>query len=239
LKDAVAPLVIVAHEAEAIREAALRIVREAGYRTAAVEDGHGALALLEGGEIPAALIVDVALPGRLGYELCEDIRQRGLSTRVILVASVYSRTAYKRKPTSLYGADDYVEQHHIPDKLGPKLARLVPAPRPQPERDIHDATNLTSVERAEIKTIRTAGEDRLEPAHEDLQSIARVIVADVLLYSGRAVEEGIRAGDLAERLGHDLVVARDLFERQAGRPSSPHDYIGEALAEFVATRKQR
>ena len=48
---------------------------------------------------------------------------------VILIASVFNKTAYKRTPHSLYGADDYVEQHHIPDMLPVKLARLIGLPR--------------------------------------------------------------------------------------------------------------
>ena len=52
------------------------------------------------------------------------MRRRAPTTRVVLVASIYNRTGYKRRPTSLYGADDYVEQHHIPDALVGKLERL-------------------------------------------------------------------------------------------------------------------
>jgi hypothetical protein len=32
---------------------------------------------------------------------------------------------YKRTPTNLYGADDYIEKHHIPDSLVNKLRKLI------------------------------------------------------------------------------------------------------------------
>ena len=94
----------------------------------AVGEGRAALAALE--RRPAALVLDVALPAVHAYEIVEEVKRRAPDTRVVLVASIYNRTGYKRRPTSLYGADDYVEQHHIPDALLVKLERLIgPAPR--------------------------------------------------------------------------------------------------------------
>ena len=75
-------------------------------------------------------MLDVALPTVHAYEIVEEVKRRAPETRIVLVASIYNRTGYKRRPTSLYGADDYVEQHHIPDALLTKLERLIgPAPR--------------------------------------------------------------------------------------------------------------
>ena len=47
---------------------------------------------------------------------------------VVLVASVYRPTGYKRRPTRLYGADDYIEIHHLGDALSVKLRRLLGLP---------------------------------------------------------------------------------------------------------------
>lgn len=238
--------VIVAHETEAIREAALRVVREAGYEGVGVADGESARALVTSPPHPAAIVVDVGLPRVMGYELCEEIRRRALPVRVVLVASVYSKTAYKRRPTTLYGADDYVEQHHIPDQLALKLARLVPAPRPPPPRDVHDPFALTPAERAEVETIRRQGEGRLafsygsrEEALERARRLARLVVADALLYNGESVERGLFEGDLERRLERDLEACRELLAlRVPAEIAAGHDFIGAALAEFVASRRK-
>ena len=120
--------IVVAHESEPIREAIRRLVSTRATRCTPSAKGKAALAALA--QRPAALVLDVALPEVHAYEVVEEAKRRAPDTRVVLVASIYNRTGYKRRPTSLYGADDYVEQHHIPDALLVKLERLIgPAPR--------------------------------------------------------------------------------------------------------------
>ncbi len=118
------PRVVVAHDSETIREAVRRLLADAGYAVRAVSDGNQAMKLLRA-ERPQALVLDVAIGGLFAFEVLEALRSESLPTRTVLIASVYNRTGYKRRPTTLYGADDYVEQHHIPDSLVPKVARLV------------------------------------------------------------------------------------------------------------------
>src|SRR5690606_33684975 len=76
----------------------------------------------------SAMVLDVALPGTLAcYELIQ-LAKTGLPqpiSAVVLVASVFRRTSYKRRPTSLYGADDYVELHRLGDQLPGKLWYLL------------------------------------------------------------------------------------------------------------------
>ncbi len=134
-------MIVVAHESEPIREVTRRLLAQAGWPVEAVADGRAARATLERSAPPRALVLDVALPGVHAYELVEEVRRRALDVRVVLIASIYNRTGYKRRPTSLYGADDYVEQHHIPDALVGKLARLVgPPPTPPPPATAHADT---------------------------------------------------------------------------------------------------
>ena len=148
-----APLIVIAHESETIREAISHQVAEAGYRVRSVGGGRALRAELE--LSPAALVLDVALPEVHAYEIVEEAKRLLSAPAVVLVASIYNRTGYKRKPTSLYGADDYVEQHHIPDQLLPKLERLVGrAPR-------HVDPPPAHIETEESRKIRDAGERRL------------------------------------------------------------------------------
>jgi len=244
------PVVVVAYEAGPIREAAVHAVHSAGYQVVEVNDGAAALAALGATPAPAALVVDVGLAGRAGYELCDEIARRGLVTRVVLIASVYSRTAYKRRPTSLYGADDYVEQHHIVDMLASKLARLVPAPVPPPVRNVHDRSTLTDAEVRDGDAIRAAGTARLAAdqgladATERACKLARIIVADLVLYNGTEVEQWLAAGGpgaaerrLPSRVLTDLDEARRLFSLGVPRDvARQRDFVLEALMEFLGNR---
>lgn len=244
-----APRILIAHEEPAIREAATHAAQSAGYDAIAVADGDRALGVLLGSPTPAALVVDVGLPARAGYELIADIARHGLGTRVVLIASVYSKTAYKRKPTTLYGADDYVEQHHIVDMLASKLAALVPAPVPPPLRSVHGAQGLPPDVRRESDHLRAHADERLhvEPGHVDAvaraESLAQVIVADLVLYNGTEVEQWVRdrdrrsGGALPARVLSDLDEARRLFEMAVPRDvAGRRDFVLEALMEFLEHR---
>jgi len=238
--------VVVAHELDEIREAALRIVGELGWPAVGVTDGGQALAAVLGEPTPRGLIIDVALPGRAAYEVVEEIRARALEVRVVLVASVYSKTAYKRRPTSLYGADDYIEQHHITDALAEKLAKLLGGPG-VPHKDVHDPLSLTPAEHEELARIRGAAEAQLEwprgGGEAEARRIARVIVCDLLLYNGAVVADalmGAGRADVERRLARDLDTARGLL----GVCVPPElmargDLVADTLAELLGRVEER
>lgn len=128
------PLVLIAHDSSVVAEMIAGALREAGMRSDYAPNGLEALK--KATELkPQAMVVDVGLTGIYGFELCERLKSDPGTKliKIILLSSVYGLTAYKRAPVTLYGADDYIEKHHIPDQLVPKLKRLlsgetVPAP---------------------------------------------------------------------------------------------------------------
>ncbi len=90
-------------------------------------DGEEALQKIRGIR-PDIAIVDVALPKVFGFEVCETVKNDPSlkETKIILLAAIYDKTRYKRNPDSLYGADDYIEKHHIHDRLLNKIWEMVP-----------------------------------------------------------------------------------------------------------------
>jgi CheY-like chemotaxis protein len=226
--------VLVVHDTEAIREAIVRLLDEAGYRPSAVADGDAAVAAVAAPEPPDALILDVAVAGTPSFAVIERARALRLPMPIVLIASVYNRAGYKRRPTSLYGADDYVEQHHIPDLLLLKLARLLGRPLPDGEQ-VEDAVAR------EEEPIRRAGEARLgiryqgrEEGEARARRLARLIVADIALYN----HDLVQLQDDAERearLRVDLEEGRLLFDLRVPREiRDGRDFIGEALAEWLS-----
>ncbi len=200
------PRILFAHEREAIRRAVERVLSAHGFDVVSVPDGAAAQAQLEqagaGGSF-AGFVVDVALPGIPGYELVDVARAAGVKA-VLLVASVYSRTSYKRRPQRLYGADDYVEIHHLGDHLPERLRGHLGMEL----RDIEDVAELASAELAR------EGDSRLED--QDPQRLATLIVADLLLYNGDVVADGHTAEELERRMAKDLEGARELFRTIRG-----------------------
>ncbi len=118
--------ILVAHNGEVIRKTMEAILKEGGYEVVTASDGIEAMANIEK-ERPFLVLLDVALPKIYSFELCNRIKSmhetKGIL--VILIASTYDARRYRREPVSLYGADDYIETHHIEDILLNKIRKLI------------------------------------------------------------------------------------------------------------------
>ncbi|MBI5180387.1 MAG: response regulator, partial [Nitrospirae bacterium] len=144
--------VLVAMDGDAAVKIINDVLTENGFEIINAPDGRTVLSLIES-ERPAVAILDVGLPHIFGFEISEIIRnsEKLKDTIVILVASIYDKTRYKREPMSLFGADDYIEKHHIRDSLITKIIGLLEDRFPgmiHPEH--HEA--------AEAKSLRTLKE---------------------------------------------------------------------------------
>jgi CheY-like chemotaxis protein len=130
----------VAHDSRVVRETICSVLIEAGFRVDTAADGVEALKRAVENK-PKALVLDVGLPGIYGFELCERLKasQDTSGIKIILLSSVYDMRRYKRTPVNLYGADDYIEKHHIPDFLPQKLRKLL---SPEELPSSHVASNL-------------------------------------------------------------------------------------------------
>jgi CheY-like chemotaxis protein len=217
------PEVVIAHESEPICQQMGVVLLRAGVRPLRAANGDQARQLLEA-FCPPAAILDVGLGGVLAFQLIEHIRRApSLSaTKVLLVASVFKKTAYKRRPASLYGADDYVEQHHIPDMLAPKVLRLIgePMTRVDPRVDERRAVIAATQGRADL-----SGSVRM-------RALAHSIVADIALYYQAEFEKAVR-GESAD-LDSALAEGRRLLEEIVDMSShAGADPVGEAFAAFI------
>ena len=137
-------LVLVAHDSRLVADMVQGVVKEAGLTVVHAADGLDALKKATALK-PKVMIVDVGLTGIYGFELCERLKgdPDTRNIKIILLSSVYGLTAYKRNPVTLYGADDFIEKHHIPDRLLPKLRQLLsdqPAVAPAPAASTGDAS---------------------------------------------------------------------------------------------------
>jgi len=69
--------------------------------------------------LPTAVVMDAALPKMFGFQVCEVLK-RNESLRdihVLLVGAIHNRERYRRAPTELYGADEYLERHELVEQL--------------------------------------------------------------------------------------------------------------------------
>jgi len=238
--------VLVAHSDNELCEAVASILTREGVSFNVCHDGESAIKNLDE-QPPQVALMDVALPGLYGFEVVERVRKRpGLETvKIILLSSVYNKLAYKRTPQNLYGADDYLEKHHIPDKLIPKIKQLIsgetpqPQPATEPTPEAEDDGSAAFIDEMNTK-IREADENETKvdsdsPDVEKARRLARIIVSDIALYNQEKVEDGVREGTFYELLQDEIKEGRKLYEsRVAPEIQSMGDFLADAFENFIA-----
>ena len=256
--------VVVANESVAFCKTVSDVLARESFDVSVYNDGMEAFnAILR--LKPDVVLLDVALPSMYGFEVCDAIRKNPeiSSVKVVLIASIYDKTRYKRAPLSLYGADDYIEKHHIPDSLAAMVYRLVsgqkpvevPCPMAEIEEEAQSAPQELSpgemddleITRRELKLDEEMGislpsppaEPELPEAHIKARRFARNIVSDIVLYNQAGVEEGVRNGTFYQLLADEIGEGRALYQsRVPGEITGGTSYLEEAFEDLIGTKKQ-
>lgn len=222
--------VLFAHELAVVGRAVKSVLECHGFGVRWVQRASEVREALQSEDFQA-LVLDVALPDELGYALIEVAREAGVEC-VILVAAVHRKTSYKRRPTRLYGADDYVEIHHLGDHLPLRLKqRLGLLGEGEGEGTDPGAEDDGDAEGPGIPVrVAELGDERLGQVSES--RLAELLVADLLLYNGDAFglhdEEGVR-----RRLDAQISELESLFDQLRPGGSGP-ELIAAALHQLMA-----
>jgi len=209
------PRVLVAHERSGIGEAVRRVLTVYGFEVECVTDGDDVDQKLRA-EQWDALVLDVAMPGTPSYELCA-LAKDGVTPpilAVVLVATVFRRSSYKRRPTRLYGADDYVEIYRLGEQLPGKLWRLLGSDLIGPPGEAQSEAVMWSM----------LEDDFAEDARPEApERIADLLVADLVLSNADRV---LNASSIEQaRLG----LEGDLSEARMRHAQAVGEEAGEAV----------
>jgi CheY-like chemotaxis protein/DNA-directed RNA polymerase subunit RPC12/RpoP len=249
--------VVVANESVAFCRAVQKVLAGEPFELFACNDGRVALETVQRVR-PELLLLDVALHGMLGFEVCERVRQDpALSgVKIVLIASVYDKTRYKRAPVSLYGADDYLEKHHIPDSLIPMIYRLVSGSAPLLKRPSNTELAAQVETRGEIRRCEVsetsspfapaerdrAGrdpDDEFDRAESKARRLARIIVSDIALYNQGKVEQGVREGSFYRLLAEDIREGELLYsQRVPGELREGTSFLTEAFEALIIKKRE-
>jgi len=100
------------------------LMRQAGYEVRSAQDGEAALNEIEH-EQPALVLLDVMMPKRDGYEVCQAIRSRPEWKDVkVIMLTAKGREVEREKGISL-GADDYVTKPFATQELVDKVRQTL------------------------------------------------------------------------------------------------------------------
>lgn len=247
--------VLVAHESVDFCAAIEKVLASEPFNIISCHDGKEVLDLVSRFK-PDVVLLNVALPTMYGFQVCDALRGNleTRNTRIILLAAIYDKTKYKRSPQSLYGADDYIEQHHIPDALAAMIYRLAADTR-EVESDslsseeeigtsparltVAEVDSQESVRRELMSQQPVPKPDEGEKIYKAARQLARSIVSDISLYRETELEEGIRTGNLELCLDVEIRDGRAIYESRLPESATfPTDFYAEAFAELVSQKKR-
>jgi CheY-like chemotaxis protein/DNA-directed RNA polymerase subunit RPC12/RpoP len=164
------------------------------------------------------VIVNVYLKGKLGVEVSEEIKGDASlpDTRVILIGALFRANRFRANPTSLYGADEYIEEQI-------------------PERE------LRQIIRKLFPDVTGTGEFQLpEPReHDEARRLARLILSDIVIYNADKVERGLRDNNFFDVLKDEIEEGRSYFDsRVPFRIRRDTEIFNETLQQFVQMKRE-
>ena len=127
--------ILIVDDAEGIRTYLAHLLEAKGYDVDTAEDGRRALALLEGGAAPDAILLDIMMPGIDGIETLRRIRAFNLDLPVVML-SVIGRASSIVEAMHL-GAVDYLNKPFEEADLDFALSAIFD----RADRDTHMAAN--------------------------------------------------------------------------------------------------
>jgi DNA-binding NarL/FixJ family response regulator len=128
------------------RSAIASALRQAGYETIEVDTGLEALEAARADGI-GLVVLEVALTGMTGYEVCHELRERGDDVPIFFVSSTRTEPL-DRVAGLLIGADDYLAKPLEPAELVARIGRFVSRGRiARPRVENGDGAGLRLTER--------------------------------------------------------------------------------------------
>jgi DNA-binding NarL/FixJ family response regulator len=115
---------------------------------------------------PAAVILDVMLPGTTGYEICRELRQLCGDDLPIVFASGDRREPSDRVVGLLIGADDYLVKPVDADELIARLRRLIAKSSRSRRSDAPPSTGVLTSRETEVLRLLARGLDQSAIARE-------------------------------------------------------------------------
>ncbi len=211
-----------------------------GLQPMLVHDGVEAM-LWTQRALPSVVVLDAALPKMYGFQVCEIIK-RNESLRhikVVLVGAIHNRDRYRRPPSDIYGADQYLEQPDLPDGLksmltdhGMPTGGSAPVPQPAPVAAAPEPVVAPAPAAA-----APAADDGLASERENAERLARIVVSDIVLYQGEKFEEAIRAGNLLQALDSEIEEGRSFFRQRIDeRVRDERDHLMDELMRVARER---
>jgi predicted Zn finger-like uncharacterized protein len=233
--------ILVAHSNQSKINEITSLLLKNGYKTITSSDGIDAM-IKSIKELPFLALIEVSLPKIYGFEVCKRLKQRAETKEMkcILITSAYDKRRYRREPADLHGADDYIEEHNIPELLIEKINTIKGIqPEEKVERQIEEP-----VKKPEQK-IQTKAEPEiiekpvLDQKVERAKRLARAIISDIYLYNTAKADESIRNNNFYSVFEPEIKEGLKLYENRISQDVRiKGDFFREAINNFIENKKK-
>jgi two-component system response regulator MprA len=206
----VAERVLIVEDDAGVRRMLERSLGAEGFEVGTAADGGAALAAAEG-TAPDLVVLDVAMPGMDGFEVCRRLRAKGLTGGVLMLTARDSISDRVRGLES--GADDYVVKPFAIAEVVARLRALTRRGSDRSERLAHGEIVLDTA----TGTVRSAAGPPVQLTAREAQ-LLELLLRDprAVLSRGTAIEV-IWGGAATENIV-DRYVAR--VRRKLGDPEA-------------------
>ncbi|PWV64812.1 response regulator transcription factor [Plasticicumulans acidivorans] len=103
------------------------LMRHAGYEVRTAIDGEAALQAIAA-QVPDLVLLDVMMPRRDGYEVCQAIRDNPACSAVKVVMLTAKGREVEREKGMALGADDYIIKPFATQELLARVRELLAGP---------------------------------------------------------------------------------------------------------------
>ncbi|UCG78877.1 MAG: zinc-ribbon domain-containing protein [Nitrospirota bacterium] len=223
-----------------------------GFTVISSSDGVDAM-VKASSELPFTAIVDVALPKVYGFEVCKRLKTAPETNgiKVILYTAVHDKNKYRRPPSSLYGADDYIEDHEIEVSLLPKVHKLVtttppaqaPSP-PQPSAPSPPQPDIPASPRVEAPAPSAPSAPAAPSVGDDEwitkgKRLARTVLADVFLYNPEKAQNALRDGNFTSVFETEINEGRKMYKSRIPQEvRDKGDFFELEVESYLAEKKK-
>ena len=194
-----------------LRNWVVEILRRAELHLYIAEDGESALDLVRS-ESPRLLFANPYLPKMMGIDLIASVRaMEGPKPLIFLLGAIHNARRYRRRPESLYGADDYLDEGSTEEALVRKLR-------------YHMDLQLDMPEEA-------------EPIQHEALQLARIVFTDLMVYNPDRMEAVEQVDDFFRQFREEAAEGqRYIEERVPGAGNLLRSVVADYLRRSAVAR---
>ncbi len=210
-----APILVVEDDPETA-DVCRAYLEKDGFAVVVCRDGDRALDVIRQAS-PRVLVLDVMLPGRDGFEICREVRQRGSTVPILMLTARADEV--DRILGLRIGADDYLVKPFSPRELVARVQALLRRAEIAPSRPTLLA--FEDLELAMEKHEATVGGATLDVTHFEFSLLATLLEQPGRVFTRGQMLAGVYGSDDVSVLDRtiDVHVARirDKLEALGGR----------------------